>query len=61
MAGLDVILISGDEGNFKITTQADLERFQRILLKQEGALKESVETVMNRKENYAIWKTGEEI
>lgn len=31
MAGLDVAMIPGDERNFKITTQADLERFQRIL------------------------------
>lgn len=31
MAGLDVAMIPGDEGNFKITTRADLERFQKIV------------------------------
>lgn len=31
MAGMDVVMISGDEGNFKITTKADLERFQEIV------------------------------
>lgn len=30
MAGLDVVMIPGDEGNFKITTKADLERFRKI-------------------------------
>lgn len=30
MAGLRVALIPGDEGNFKITTQADLERFREL-------------------------------
>ena len=28
MAGMDIAMIPGDEGNFKITTKADLERFQ---------------------------------
>lgn len=28
MAGMDIALIPGDEGNYKITTRADLERFQ---------------------------------
>lgn len=31
MAGLDIAMIPGDEGNFKITTGADLERFERII------------------------------
>lgn len=31
LAGMDIAMFPGDEGNFKITTQADLERFQRIL------------------------------
>ncbi len=31
MAGMDIAMISGDEGNFKITTKADLERFQEIV------------------------------
>ncbi len=29
--GMEIIMIPGDEGNFKITTKADLERFRRIL------------------------------
>lgn len=31
MAGLDVVMIPGDEDNFKITTKADLERFRKIV------------------------------
>ena len=31
MAGLDVVMIPGDEGNFKITTKADLERFRSLM------------------------------
>lgn len=31
MAGMDIAMIPGDEGNFKITTKADLERFERII------------------------------
>ena len=31
LAGLDVVMIPGDEGNFKITTKEDLERFRKIL------------------------------
>ena len=31
MAGLDINMIPGDENNFKITTQNDLERFTKIL------------------------------
>lgn len=31
LAGLDVAMIPGDEGNFKITTKTDLERFGRIM------------------------------
>lgn len=31
MAGMDVVMIPGDEGNFKITTKADLERFQETV------------------------------
>lgn len=30
MAGLDIVLIPGDEHNVKITTKADLEKFQKI-------------------------------
>lgn len=29
MAGMDVVMIEGDEDNFKITTMADLKRFQK--------------------------------
>jgi len=35
MAGMDIAMIPGDEGNFKITTKADLERFLQIV--DEGA------------------------
>ena len=30
MAGMDIAMIPGDENNFKITTRADLERFQEM-------------------------------
>lgn len=30
MAGMDIAMIPGDEGNFKITTSADLQRFREI-------------------------------
>ncbi len=36
MAGMDIAMIPGDEGNFKITTVADLERFRKIALKRRG-------------------------
>lgn len=35
MAGLDIVMIPGDEGNYKITTRADLERFQKMLTECE--------------------------
>lgn len=31
MAGMDIAMIPGDEGNFKITTKADLERFRQMV------------------------------
>lgn len=31
LAGMDIVMIPGDEKNFKITTVADLERFQEIV------------------------------
>lgn len=31
MAGMDIAMIPGDEGNFKITTSVDLERFREIV------------------------------
>lgn len=36
LAGLDVVMIPGDEGNFKITTKEDLERFRKILEAEES-------------------------
>lgn len=36
MAGMDMAMISGDERNFKITTKADLERFQEIVYASES-------------------------
>lgn len=38
IAGLDIVMIPGDEKNFKITTAEDLERFTRMV--EESALKE---------------------
>lgn len=35
LAGMDIVMIPGDEGNFKITTKEDLKRFQKII--EEGA------------------------
>ena len=31
MAGMDIAMIPGDEGNFKITTDADMERFRKLM------------------------------
>lgn len=31
MAGMDIVMIPGDEGNFKITTREDLVRFKEII------------------------------
>lgn len=36
MAGMDIVMIPGDEGNFKITTAADLEHFREIVQKKRG-------------------------
>lgn len=38
MAGMDIVMIPGDENNFKITTKEDLEIFRR-LMEQEGKCK----------------------
>ena len=35
LAGLDIAMIPGDEGNYKITTQTDWERFQKTLIESE--------------------------
>ena len=31
LVGMDMAMIPGDEGNFKITTKADLEKFERVI------------------------------
>ena len=36
LAGMDISMIPGDEGNFKVTTKADLERYEGIVREQEG-------------------------
>ena len=35
LAGLNVAMVPGDEGNFKVTTRADLERFVQLVSNQE--------------------------
>lgn len=42
MAGMDIAMISGDEGNFKITTRADLERFREMVGERSLSADESV-------------------
>lgn len=37
LAGMDIAMIHGDEDNFKITTKADLEQFQRIKEEEKRA------------------------
>lgn len=34
LAGMDIVMINGDENNFKITTRSDLDRFEQILRNQ---------------------------
>ena len=36
MAGMDIAMIPGEESNYKITTRADLERFEEMLHRQGG-------------------------
>ena len=36
LAGMDIAMIPGDEGNFKITTRADLERFEQIIREKDA-------------------------
>lgn len=31
LAGMDIAMIPGDEGNFKVTTEADLQRFRELM------------------------------
>lgn len=35
MAGMNIAMVAGDEGNFKITTAADLERFREVIERSE--------------------------
>ncbi|MDY4743213.1 MAG: 2-C-methyl-D-erythritol 4-phosphate cytidylyltransferase, partial [Lachnospira sp.] len=35
MAGMDVVMIPGDEKNFKITTKEDMERFKEIVINKD--------------------------
>lgn len=37
MAGMDIVMINGDESNFKITTRADLDRFEQII-REKGTM-----------------------
>lgn len=36
LAEMDIVLVDGDENNFKITTKADLERFERVMKSEKG-------------------------
>ncbi len=36
LAGMDIAMIAGDENNFKITTQADLDRFKAIISERQA-------------------------
>jgi len=38
LAGMDIVMIPGDEGNFKITTKADLEYFKELSERTEQKL-----------------------
>ncbi len=35
LAGMDIAVVAGEEANFKITTRADLERFQKMIQEDE--------------------------
>ena len=39
LAGMDIVMIPGEENNFKITTQADLDRFRTLIEKREQVWK----------------------
>ena len=43
MDGMDIAMIPGDEGNFKITTREDLERFRRIIAGRGQSREKSAE------------------
>jgi len=36
LAGMDIAMVPGDEGNFKVTTKTDLERFAQIVSNREA-------------------------
>lgn len=40
MAGMDMVMIAGDEENFKITTREDLERFREIIKQRSKTARE---------------------
>ena len=40
LAGMDIVMIPGDEKNFKITTLEDLERFRSLKSRNETDAKE---------------------
>ena len=42
MSEMDIAMIPGDEGNFKITTRADLENFRKIISLEKGLDHESM-------------------
>ncbi len=42
MAGMDMVMIPGDERNFKITTGGDLERFRRLVEERKEGRDESM-------------------
>lgn len=37
---MDIVMIPGDEGNYKITTRADLERFREFISQKEDTMGE---------------------
>ena len=42
MAGMDMVMIPGDDRNFKITTGGDLERFRRLVEERKEGRDESM-------------------
>ena len=48
MDGMDIVMIPGDEGNFKITTKEDLERFRRIIAGVGRAVKNPPKKMHNQ-------------
>ena len=40
LGGMDIVMIPGDEGNYKITTRADLERFREFISQKEDTMGE---------------------